>query len=87
MNKVFVMNRLTRRPNPLVRHGFTARIRQEEGGWIGIVEEVPGVISEGNTREELMENLVSALEDVLEVNRMEASRVFGVRKTEEVALP
>lgn len=42
---------------------------QERGGrWIGWVEEVPGVNSQGETREGLMENLRSALGEALEMN-------------------
>jgi predicted RNase H-like HicB family nuclease len=36
------------------------------------VEEVPGVNSQGQTREELVQNLRSALREALEMNRAEA---------------
>jgi predicted RNase H-like HicB family nuclease len=51
---------------------YTAVIQQHEGWWIGWVEEVPGVNSQGQTREELLENLRDALEEALEMNRAEA---------------
>ena len=38
-------------------------------GWI---EEVPGVNSQGKTREELIENLRDALDEALEMNRADA---------------
>jgi predicted RNase H-like HicB family nuclease len=48
---------------------YTAVIQQTEHWWIGWVEEVPGVNSQGKTREELLENLRSALGEALEMNR------------------
>ena len=51
---------------------YTAAIQQQEKWWIGWIEEVPGVNSQGATREELLENLQSALEEALEINRAEA---------------
>ncbi|MFO0848952.1 MAG: type II toxin-antitoxin system HicB family antitoxin [Gemmataceae bacterium] len=51
---------------------YTAVVRQTESWWIGWVEEVPGVNSQGVTREELLDNLRSALEEALELNRADA---------------
>ncbi len=51
---------------------YTAVIQQNEKWWIGWVEEIPGVNSQGATREELMENLQSALEEAIEMNRADA---------------
>ena len=51
---------------------YTAVIQQNEKWWIGWVEEIPGVNSQGETREELMENLLSALEEALDMNRADA---------------
>ena len=56
----------------LVAATYTAVIQRPGDWWIGWVEEVPGVNSQGATREELVENLQSALRDVLEMNRAEA---------------
>ena len=51
---------------------YTAVI-QKNGKWcIGWVEEIPGVNSQGATQEELMENLLPALEEALEMNRADA---------------
>ncbi len=52
--------------------GYTAVIKQDEGWWIGWIEEVTGVNSQGKTRLELMQNLRSALREALEFNRAEA---------------
>ena len=51
---------------------YTAVVQQRETWWIGWIEEVPGVNSQGETREELLENLRSALEEALEMNRADA---------------
>ncbi len=51
---------------------YTAVIQQNEKWWIGWVEEIPGVNSQGATREELMENLRCALEEAIEMNRADA---------------
>ncbi len=51
---------------------YTAVVQQDGEWWIGWVAEVPGVNSQGKTREELLENLRDALEEALEMNRAEA---------------
>lgn len=51
---------------------YTAVVQQHENWWIGWVEEVPGVNSQGGTREELLENLRDAREEALETNREDA---------------
>ena len=51
---------------------YRAVIQQDGPWWIGWVEEIPGVNSQGSTREELMSNLQSALEEALEMNRADA---------------
>ena len=64
---------------------YTAVIQQNGKWWIGWVEEIPGVNSQGATREELMENLRSALEEALQMNRADA--VAGMTgEYEEVSL-
>ena len=64
---------------------YTAVI-QKNGKWrIGWVEEIPGVNSQGATQEELMENLLPALEEALEMNRADA--LAGMTgESEEVSL-
>ena len=65
---------------------YTALIQQHGEGWIGWVQELPGVNSQGRTRDELLENLRDALEEALELNRAEArASIRGV--CEEVSLP
>lgn len=56
---------------------FTAVIKQHKGWWIGWIEEIPGVNSQGETREELMENPSSTLTEAIELNRTEAIAAAG----------
>jgi predicted RNase H-like HicB family nuclease len=65
--------------------GYTAVIQQYGDWWIGWVEEVPGVNSQGATREELLDNLWDALEEALEMNRQDA-RAAASGAFEEVSL-
>ena len=51
---------------------YTAVVRRDGQWWIGWVEELPGVNSQGETRAELLDNLRSALREILEINRADA---------------
>jgi predicted RNase H-like HicB family nuclease len=51
---------------------YKAMIQRDGPWWIGWIEEIPGVNSQGATREELLDNLRSALEEMLEMNRADA---------------
>ncbi|MDE0062447.1 MAG: type II toxin-antitoxin system HicB family antitoxin [Gammaproteobacteria bacterium] len=51
---------------------WTAVISQDEGWWIGWIAEVPGVNAQERTREDLLESLVCALREALEMNRRDA---------------
>lgn len=64
---------------------YTAAIRRDGRWWIGWVEEVPGVNSQGETREELLSNLREALTEAIEMNREDARKAAG-EQFEEVAL-
>ena len=49
---------------------FTAIIEKDENGiYVGQIEEVPAAISQGDTLEELKENLQDALELVFSINK------------------
>ena len=65
---------------------YTAVVQQHGEWWIGWVEEVPGVNSQGQTREELLENLRDALDEALEMNRA-AARAAASGTYEEVSIP
>jgi len=47
--------------------GYTATLQRGERWWVGWIDEVAGVNSQGDTREELIENLGSALHEALEM--------------------
>jgi len=64
---------------------YSAVIQQHNDWWIGWVEEVPGVNSQGKNREELLDNLRDALEEALEMNRAEA-RAAASGVYEEVSI-
>jgi predicted RNase H-like HicB family nuclease len=51
---------------------YTAIVQLDDSWWIGWGKEIPGVNSQGKTREELMENLRSTLKEALEMNQAEA---------------
>jgi len=57
--------------------GYTAVIRQDGPWWIGWIEEVPGVNSQGATRDELLSNLREALGEAIEMNREDARNAAG----------
>jgi predicted RNase H-like HicB family nuclease len=65
---------------------YTAVIQKRERWWIGWITEVPGVNSQGETREELIDNLQSALEEALEMNRADALAAAQGAPYEEVRL-
>jgi predicted RNase H-like HicB family nuclease len=65
---------------------YTAIVQQHGEWWTGWVEEVPGVNSQGQTREELLEHLRDALAEALEMNRAEA-RAAASGAFEEVIIP
>jgi predicted RNase H-like HicB family nuclease len=49
----------------------------EEGGFIGYVAELPGANTQGETLEEVRENLCEAIQLVLAANREEFERKFS----------
>jgi len=51
---------------------YTAVIKQDGPWWIGWIEEIAGVNSQAETREELVEYLKSALQEAIEMNREDA---------------
>jgi predicted RNase H-like HicB family nuclease len=55
-----------------MKQRYTAVIKKDNGWWIGWIEEIPGVNTQGKTRAELVANLRSALKEALEFNREEA---------------
>jgi predicted RNase H-like HicB family nuclease len=48
---------------------YTAVVKQDDGWWIGWIEEVPGVNCQERTREELMDSLRVTLNEARQVKR------------------
>ena len=57
---------------PTMNNAYTAIIKQDEGWWIGWIEEVPGVNCQEKSRELLLESLRETLQEALEFNKKEA---------------
>ena len=55
-----------------MKSDYTAVVKRDGEWWIGWIEEISGVNSQGATREELLVNLRSALQEALEMNRADA---------------
>ena len=66
---------------------YNAVIRQDGEWWIGWIEEVPGVNSQGATRDELIDNLREALSEAIEMNREDARKAAGATYEEVAILP
>jgi predicted RNase H-like HicB family nuclease len=60
-----------------MRPSFTAVVKQNQGVWIGWIEEVPGVNCQEETREELLETLRVTLAEAIDFNRNEAKLAAG----------
>ena len=65
---------------------YTAVIQQDEGWWIGWIQEIPGVNCQERTKDALLVSLKSGLEDILELNREEAIRRTEGDSFEEVTI-
>ena len=63
---------------PMTELTLTAVFEEaEEGGFIGYVAELPGANTQGETLEEVRENLTEAIELILNSNREEFERNFS----------
>jgi predicted RNase H-like HicB family nuclease len=51
---------------------FTAVVQERHPWWVGWIQEIPGVNSQASSREELLDDLRSALGEALEMNRADA---------------
>jgi len=65
---------------------YTAVIQQQGEWWSGWIEEVPGVNSQGQTREERLDNLRDGIDEAREINRADA-RAAASGAYEEVSIP
>ncbi len=55
-----------------MKQAYTAVIQQDEGWWIGWIQEIPGVNGQERTKDELLESLRITLLEMIEYNRKEA---------------
>ncbi|MBN2592936.1 MAG: DUF1902 domain-containing protein [Sedimentisphaerales bacterium] len=62
---------------------YTAVTKQENGWWVGWIEEVPGVNCQEKTHEQLLETLKVTLKEALELNRQDALSDAGTDFREE----
>ena len=62
---------------------YTAVVKQDNGWWLGWIEEVPGVNCQEKTREELIDTLKVTLREALDFNRDEAKKAAGSDYEEE----
>lgn len=56
---------------------YTAVIQRDGKWWIGWVAEIPGVNAQARTRRELLNDLHSALQEAIELNRADARAAAG----------
>ena len=56
---------------------YKAFVKQDGDWWVGWAEEIPGVNSQGRTPAELMDNLASALQEAIQMNRDYALAAAG----------
>jgi predicted RNase H-like HicB family nuclease len=77
----------TKKEKFMLTPNYNAVIRQDGDWWIGWIEEVPGVNSQGTTRDELLANLREALGEAIEMNREDARKAAGESFEEVVIQP
>ena len=58
-------------------NNYTAVIKNEDGVWIGWIEEIPGVNCQENSKGELIDTLKETLKEALEYNRADARGEAG----------
>ena len=61
---------------------YTAVIQQDEGWWIGWIQEIPGVNCQERTKGELLETLRITLREMIEYNREEAIKAAKIEHQE-----
>ena len=66
-----------------MNQNYTAIIKQDNGWWIGWIEEIPGVNCQEKTKEKLVETLKITLQEALDFNREDAIDAAGPGYQEE----
>lgn len=70
-----------------MKNEYTAIIQQDQGWWIGWIEEVPGVNCQEKSYEELKQSLEVTLKEALDLNRQDAlAAASGDFKEEKIAV-
>ena len=69
-----------------MKNRYTAAIKQDEGWWIGWVEEVPGVNCQARTRADLVRSLRVTLKEAMDMNRQDARALAGGSVEKELIL-
>jgi predicted RNase H-like HicB family nuclease len=54
--------------------------KAHEGGYIGFIEEIPGINTQGETLKEVQENIIDALLMALEYHREESEKTLTGKK-------
>jgi predicted RNase H-like HicB family nuclease len=67
-----------------MQNTYTAVVKEEEGWWIGWIEEIPGVNCQERSKRELLETLKVTLKEALEMNRAEARSAAATDYAEEL---
>ncbi|MES9901083.1 MAG: type II toxin-antitoxin system HicB family antitoxin [Sedimenticola sp.] len=62
---------------------YTAIVKNNDGWWVGWIEEIPGVNCQERTREELIETLKVTLQEAIEFNKEDALLAAGQGYLEE----
>jgi predicted RNase H-like HicB family nuclease len=65
-----------------MENAYTAVIKQDDGWWIGWIEEIPGVNCQERTKEELLESLRITLKKALEFNCSDSKGLGGKKALE-----
>jgi predicted RNase H-like HicB family nuclease len=63
---------------------YTAVVKEDNGWWIGWIEEVPGVNCQETTHDELIESLKETLKEAIEFNKNDAIISAGKDFKEEI---
>jgi predicted RNase H-like HicB family nuclease len=63
---------------------YTAIVKEDNGWWIGWIEEVPGVNCQETTHDELIESLKETLKEAIELNKNDAIISAGKDFKEEI---
>jgi predicted RNase H-like HicB family nuclease len=63
---------------------YTAVVKEDNGWWIGWIEEVPGVNCQEKTHDELIKSLKDTLKEAIEFNKNDAIISAGKDFKEEI---